>query len=230
MNPGLLSLLVLAIIHLFANKAKIMGWVWRGWFLSFAAGISFAYVFVGLLPALERGQIILKKAFGPVIPYLDRHAYVIALLGVLFYYGLHTRGKSNTRLFHVLLLAGYLLFNFFVGASLSDNRNPDIQPIVIFTIAMGMYYFVRDHNASTLNPVLFEHQTRWLLVIALFAGYYIGYFLGISDSFVAIIASFLSGGILLNVLGYELPKREELGYACFVAGALIYTAILLCLS
>src|ERR1700722_18935350 len=96
MNVGMYAYISLSVIHLFANKAKVLGWVWHGRFLSFAAGISFAYVFVDLLPRLEKGQQVLKQTFA-VIPYLDRHAYLIALLGVLFFYGLHSQSKKNEK-------------------------------------------------------------------------------------------------------------------------------------
>ena len=105
------ALLILATIHLFANKTKILGWIWHGRFLSFAAGISFAYVFVDLLPKLEKGQQVLKQAFA-VVPYLDRHAYVIALLGVLFFYGLHSQSKKKSALSFWLSTSGYVIFNF----------------------------------------------------------------------------------------------------------------------
>lgn len=46
MSPGLLSLFILAAIHLFANRSKVLGWIWHGPFLSFSSGVSLAYVFV----------------------------------------------------------------------------------------------------------------------------------------------------------------------------------------
>ena len=129
MPSGLAALLILAAIHLFANQATILGWVWHGRFLSFAAGISFSYVFVDLLPALEEGQPVLKSTFDRLVPYLDRHAYLIALVGVLFYYGLH-RGTSEASARNFWLsISGYLLFNLLMGASLADSNNRDIQPI-----------------------------------------------------------------------------------------------------
>ncbi len=227
LSPGFFALLVLVFIHLFANKTKVLGWIWHGRFLSFAAGISFAYVFVDLLPTLERGQPVLKQTFGEVIPYLDKHAYLIALFGVLFYYGLDNRSQSNTKRNFWLSLAGYLLFNFFVGASLSDSSNPDIQPLALFTIALGMHYFVRDHNAEVDNAQLYQHEARWWLVAALFGGYFVGYLTRIPNAVVAVAVSFLAGGVFLNVLRYELPKREKTGYFCFVLGALVYTIVLL---
>lgn len=231
-SSGFLSLIALAAVHLFANKAKVLGWVWHGRFLSFAAGISFAYVFIDLLPALEKGQPALKRTFAEFIPYFDRHAYVIALFGVLFYYGIQTKSEAQTGVKRSFWLAisGYLLFNFFMGASLADSTNPDIQPLLLFTVAMGMHYFVRDHNAVIDDPVLFETDGRWWLVAALFGGYVVGYLTHIPDAIVAIVVSFLAGGVFLNALRYELPKREQLGYPFFLFGSLLYTGILLSLG
>ncbi|HEY5236477.1 MAG TPA: hypothetical protein VIJ14_09890, partial [Rhabdochlamydiaceae bacterium] len=133
MGPGFIALLVLSAIHLFANRAKVLGWVWHGQFLSFAAGISLSYVFVDLLPALERGSPVLKQAFGDLLPFLELHTYLIALLGILFYYGVESaQSKLNNSW---VPISGYLLFNFLVGAGLSDSSNPEIQPLTLFTIA-----------------------------------------------------------------------------------------------
>ena len=227
MIPTFLSLCLLMTIHFFANQAKIVGWLWHGRFLSFAAGISFAYVFIDLLPTLERGQPILKNTFGEVIPYFDHHAYVIALFGVLVYYGLQTPSTPNNNRSFWLKVAGYLLFNLFVGASLADPNDPDIQPLFLFTIAMSMHYFVHDHNVGDDNEGLYTHSVRWLLVASLFFGYVTGYFIHIPAAVIALAVSFLAGGMILNALRYELPKREQLGYPFFVLGSLGYTAILL---
>lgn len=216
MYVGFIALIILASIHLFANKVKVLGWIWHGRFLSFASGISFAYVFVDLLPQIEKGQNILK----PVIPYLDRHAYVIALLGMLFFYGLHAQSQTESKRNFWLLTSGYIFFNLLVGASLSDSTNPEIQPLYLFTIAMGMHYFIRDHNIR-------EEKARWLLVAALFAGYFTGTIIHIPKTVIAIAVSFIAGGVLLNTLHYELPKNEKIGYLFFLIGAILYTAIIL---
>ncbi len=223
-SPGFLSLLVLAAIHLFANRPKILGWVWRGQFLSFASGVSLSYVFVDLLPALEKGEPVLKRTFDQVIPYLELHTYLIALLGILFYYGVQSRASSQKHQW--LPISGYLLFNFFVGASLSDSSNPEIQPLALFTIAIGLHYFIRDHLAKISKNKLI----LWALISILFAGYLIGYLAKIPDTATAIGISFVAGGILLNIFQYELPKREKSGYFWFVCGAILYTVILLSLG
>jgi len=48
MNPGFLSLIILASIHIFGSRPKVLSWVWHGRFLSFASGVSLSYVFVDL--------------------------------------------------------------------------------------------------------------------------------------------------------------------------------------
>jgi hypothetical protein len=179
------------------------------------------------LPVLDQGQPALKRAFGEIIPYFDRHAYLIALFGVLFYYGLHKQSLADSSLNFWLSISGYLLFNFLMGVSLSDSTNPEIQPLWLFTIAMGMHYFVRDHNAVADSASLYQHEARWGLVGALFAGYIVGYLTKIPDAVVAVVVSFLAGGVLLNALRYELPKRDQVGYLSFVLGSLLYTAVLL---
>lgn len=222
-SPGFLSLLVLAAIHLFANRPKILGWVWRGQFLSFASGVSLSYVFVDLLPALEKGAPVLKRTFEHVIPFLELHTYLIALLGILFYYGVQSRISPKKTQW--LPFSSYLLFNFFVGASLSDSSNPEIQPLTLFTIAIGLHYFITDH----LSKISDKKLVLWSLICALFVGYLIGNLAKIPDTVTAIGISFVAGGILLNTFRYELPKREKDGYFWFVCGALLYTAILLVL-
>lgn len=223
-SPGLFSLCVLAAIHLFANRPKVLGWVWRGSFLSFASGVSLSYVFIDLLPALAKGEPVLKRTFDPIIPYLELHTYLIALSGIFFYYGVQTHLSSQKHQW--LPISGYLLFNFFIGASLSDSTNPEIQPLTLFTIAIGLHYFIRDHLAHIAQKKILLAS----LIFILFAGYLIGYLTKIPDAAASIGISFIAGGILLNVFQYELPKQEKSGYFWFVCGALLYTTILLSLG
>jgi uncharacterized membrane protein AbrB (regulator of aidB expression) len=159
-----------------------------------------------------------------VIPYLDKHTYLIALLGILFYYGIQVHQPSKKKPW--LLLSGYFLFNFLVGVSLSDSNNPEIQPITLYTIAIGMHYFVRDH----LTGVSTNRSTLAALIFALVTGYFVGYFTHIPDAATAIGVSFVAGGMILNVLHYELPKQERKGYIWFVIGSLFYTSLLLFLE
>lgn len=219
-------LLFFILIHLYANQATVLGWVWHGRFLAFASGVSLAYVFIDLLPTLEAGQPVLRNTFEGVFPYLDRHVYLFALIGVLFYQGLQSPNKNSTKGFWASMI-GYMLFNLFIGASLADENNPDIQPLALFAIAIGLHYFVHDHNLRQDHSILYDKYGRWLLVAALFLGWIIGFFAHIPDSLIAIVVAFLAGGVLFNVMRYEIPQTQKKTNFSFILGALIYTFILL---
>lgn len=224
--PAFLVLIAFVFIHLFANKAHVLGWVWHARFLSFAAGISFAYVFIDLLPTLEKGQPILKQAIDPLVPYLDRHSYLIALMGFLFFYGIQGVSGPSNRSFYAST-AGFSLFNFFIGTSLSDVNNPDIQPLLLFAIAIGLHYFIHDHNLREINTVLYDQIGRWVLVVALILGWMTGFFFIIPVALIDLVVAFIAGGVLMNVMRYELPKREPGTYKFFLLGSILYTVILL---
>lgn len=224
--PAFLTLIIFVFIHLYANKANVLGWVWHARFLSFAAGISFAYVFIDLLPTLEKGQPILKQAIDPLVPYLDRHSYLIALIGFLFFYGIQGVKSSKSRTFYSSI-GGFTLFNFFIGASLSDVNNPDIQPLILFSIAIGLHYFIHDHNTREIDAELYDQVGRWILVLALIIGWLVGFYFTIPETIIDLVVAFLAGGVLLNVMHYELPKREPGTYKFFLLGSLLYTFILL---
>lgn len=226
-DPGFLALSSLIVVHLFANQAKIIGWVWHGRFLSFAAGVSFAYVFVELLPNLEKWQPAIKNSFDPILPYFSKHSYVIALLGVLFYYGLHVNPEKKTPVNFFLNFAGYFFFNFLLGAALSDSNDPEIQPLVLFSIAIGMHIFIVDHGIETEFPDIYGKGIRWYLCASALLGYLFGGLIHIPDAVVAVLMSFIAGGMILNALRYELPKRQNVGFSFFALGSLLYTALLL---
>lgn len=226
----LISLLLLVLIHLYGNKSRVLGWVWHGRFLSFASGVSFGYVFVDLLPALSEGQPLIQQTFNGWMPFLDRHAYLIALIGMLFYYGIQRPSTSAQDISFWISMTGYSLFNFFMGASLADPDNTDIQPVWLFTIAVGLHYFVHDHNLRQDHKEAYELEARWILVLSLIGGYLAGYFLAIPDALIALVVAFVAGGMIMNAMRYELPAKEGHTYRYFVIGALGYALLLISLG
>lgn len=226
----LICLFVLILIHLFGNCSRVFGWIWHGRFLSFASGVSFGYVFVDLLPALSEEQQVFSNHFGNMIPFLDRHSYLISLMGMLFFYGIQGTSKSQKDYKFWVSMAGYALFNFFVGASLADPFDTSVKPIWLFTIAMGLHYFVHDHNLSQDHHEAYEARARWILVIALMTGWLTGYILEIPEMFIAIVVAFVSGGMIMNAMRYELPKRSPDSFRYFTIGALSYSILLISLG
>ena len=226
----LISLIILILIHLFGNTSRLLGWVWHGRFLSFASGVSFGYVFVDLLPSLSEEQEVFSNHVDKMIPYLDRHAYLISLIGMLFFYAIQGSSKTQKDYKFWVSMAGYALFNFFVGASLADPLDQTVQPVWLFTIAMGLHYFVHDHNLQEDHEDAYENSARWILVLALISGWLTGYFVAIPEMLIAIVVAFVSGGMIMNAMRYELPIRSQDSFRYFVLGSLGYSIILMSLG
>ena len=223
-SSGFIALLFLAVVHWISIKKYLNNYLSSARFLSIASGISLAYVFVELLPEIELGGAVLKKTVGDVLPRLETHTYIIALLGILFYYGVST--KKMLAKYNWLHITGYLFFNFLIGASLADDSDPTIQPIFLYTIAIGLHYFIRDHLSDISN----SPNILRALIASLFVGYGFSSYYDIPDAIVAIGISFSAGGILLNVFHYELPKKNKNNYPWFLMGALFYTVLILSLG
>lgn len=79
---ALFCAIALAVVHLAANRLRFLDVVPRSRWLSVAGGISVAYVFVHLLPELNEAQETLDEAASGALPFLEAHAYLVALVGL----------------------------------------------------------------------------------------------------------------------------------------------------
>lgn len=175
----------------------------------------------------------MEQALRGVMPFLERHVYLVALMGFLFFYSLQNmKSPKEGEQFHWhfwISMSGYIIFNLLIGSAIADSDNPDVQPLYLFTLAMGLHYFVNDHNLREKHKLEYEKKGRWILMLALMAGWTIGLTIDIPDALVAFLVSFAAGGVLLNVMCYELPKKNE-GTGYFSLGAILYAGMLITLG
>jgi hypothetical protein len=85
----------LAAVHLLAGKLRFLDRIPRSRWLSFGSGISVAYVFVHLLPELAAGQQVLDEAGAPLLAAIESHIWLMALLGLVVFYGLERAAKHS---------------------------------------------------------------------------------------------------------------------------------------
>lgn len=83
---GVVALLVGA--HLVPPRLAFIRFTSRSWVLSAAGGVSVAYVFVHLLPEIAEAQATVEASASTVLAGAERHAYVLALIGLAVFYGL----------------------------------------------------------------------------------------------------------------------------------------------
>lgn len=225
---ALIAVIIFSLIHLFANQTNKLSIKTRSQFLSMAGGVAIAYVFVNLLPKLAKSDLIVQQAFAGVFPYFERHVYIMALAGFLLFMVVDKsphflRGKGS----FLLSLISYAVFNFFVGYAVVDKNDPEVQPLLLFTIAMGLHYFGNDFTLTEEHGREYQSYGKWILVFSLLLGWAAGIWFSLSATAVALLSAFIGGGVIMNVIRHELPKKNPHNLIYFIVFAGIYTAILL---
>lgn len=88
---------VLASAHIVPPMLTFIKFYPRSWLLSAAGGVSVAYVFVHLLPEIAEAQATVEGSASTLLAGFERHAYVIALVGLAVFYGLERAAITSKR-------------------------------------------------------------------------------------------------------------------------------------
>ncbi len=238
----LIAAAVLVAVHLVAGRLRFLDVIPRSRWLSFAGGVSVAYVFVRLLPELSAGQeIVLRSLRAGLLVSIENHIYIIALLGLVVFYGLERTVRASqertpvaapdrtttSRSVFWLHIASFGLYNVLIGYLLLHREKPGALSLAFFAVAMALHFFVTDFGLCKDHRRDYDLIGRWVLVGSLAIGWSLGYLTELSELGIAVLASFLAGGVILNVLKEELPEERKSRILPFVLGAFGYTAILL---
>lgn len=223
---SLLAVLVLAAVHLLSGRLRPGRPLGRGW-VSAAAGISIAYVFVHLLPLLSEMQAQFLEQGPRVLLWLHEQLYLAALLGLLATYALDHLAESRRSPAHGFWIhAGWLaLYNAVIGFYASHL--PTRVGLGFATVAFAAHLHTNDRMLERDYDGLYARYGRWLFAFSLLAAYAVGALAPIPDLALIWLFAALAGAILLSSLNEELPGKQEGKLGPFVAGALGYTALLL---
>lgn len=229
---SLCAVAAFALVHLLATKARQLDAIFHGRLLSTGSGVAIAYVFIDILPKLAKHDAVVHNSLAEIFPYFERHVYIMALLGFLLFF-LVDRSKEvlqDKSAYFYLSLSSYALFNFLVGYAVVDKDNPEVQPLLLFSIAMLLHYFMNDYSLSQAHGQQYDSFAKWLLVACLFAGWLVGLLSALSATAVALVSAFIGGGVIMNVTRHELPADTPHSLGAFLLAATAYTAILLAIG
>ena len=240
---SLMPVVALVLMHLVVGNLRLLAGTPRSAWLSGAGGVSVAYVFVHLLPELAEGQKSVSERLGEGVAFLERHVYLLALLGSVVFYGLeraavvarrHHRGvdggeTAGVRTFW-LHMVSFGIYNALIGYLLRQHEEEGRdQLLALFAIAMGLHFLVTDYGLREHHKSAYLRVGRWILGAAIIVGWTVGLVRDVSEAVQAIILAFLAGGVILNVLKEELPEERESRFWAFALGAAAYAALLLAL-
>lgn len=239
----LVAALCLAGVHVIADRVRLDDRLPHRTWISAAGGISIAYVFVHILPELQAGQRAFGEAGVGVVPFLEHHVYLVALLGFAVYYGVERLarevapdgregdvdaegGGEGVAVFWVHL-ATFGVYNAIIGYFLVHRIESGITGLSIFAVAMGVHLFVIDAGLDRHYGGAYDRYGRWVLAAAILAGWAIAQAVELHEVAIATLFAFLAGGVVLNVVKEEVPEETRSSFLAFAAGAAAYAALLL---
>ncbi|HYO61048.1 MAG TPA: hypothetical protein VEU29_04030 [Actinomycetota bacterium] len=227
--------IVLAALHVVGSHLRFVTYVPRSSWLSFAGGVSVAYVFVHLLPEMADGA----RTVSETTAFAEHSVWLAGLAGLVVFYWVEnasrrSRGEmrgerpSSARVFWASV-ASYGVYNAVVGYLLHERNEEGVSALAVFVVAIGVHFLVNDFALSEHHKERYRRVGRWILVVAILAGAGAGAAGEVAEVRLAYVVAFIAGGVVLNVFKEELPSESESRFPAFAGGVVAYAAILLAL-
>jgi hypothetical protein len=201
-----------------------------------SAGVAVAYVFVLIMPELvEHGQIIARSAAGTLFN-PDKHIYLWALAGFVFFAGLSrlqistgadTGQTSHTDVLFCGEVAGYASYTLLIGYLLTHREDTTILSLGLFVFAMLLHLFLVDTDLGEKFQRRYEVWGRIFLASGLFVGWVLGTLDAFPESFTSRMFAFVVGGVVITAAHEEWPAEEGPRYWWFAGGAVFYSTLLI---
>ncbi len=230
---SLIAAVLLVGVHLGAGSFRRLEHVPRSRWLSAAGGVALAYVFVHLLPELAAAQEAVETT--GFLSGLERHLYVVALVGVLLFYSLEQLARRSKQRADEpvsdrvgwVQIASYGAYNAIIGYVLARRGGTAQESLWLFSAAMAVHFVVNDHSLRQHHRRLYDRVGRWLVSTAILLGWSLAAFVQVGDAGIGPPLAFIAGGVVLNVLKDELPEERQSRLLPFVGAGSIYAALLL---
>jgi len=209
----------------------------RSRFLSFCGGVTIGFVLMRLLPALSAEALLLQR-FGVALPLPPgENVYAVALLSLLLFYAadmLSRRAAEATaakgpgarlRAFR-FELGSFAALDFLIGFTLLHRARAGNHELLFFFVAMFLKFILSDQALHAQHQHAYDRRGRWLLSAAVLIGWALGSVVRLPAPGPALIEAFIAGGVILNILRWELPRSGGSRYWPFFLGAVAYAALL----
>ncbi|MEM9137921.1 MAG: hypothetical protein AAGB01_11315 [Cyanobacteria bacterium P01_F01_bin.42] len=234
---GYLLAFGLAIVHGLAAQIPIERLIPKFRWTSFAGGVSLAFVFLEIFPELSHAQSEIEHIDSVLLHYLENHVYILALIGLMFFYLLDAivlkvrrlHPARTTQDFPILFwlhMAAFATLNLITGYLIQELSHHSLSSCLIFFAAIALHFFVIDEHLRHHHQSAYDRLGRWILVACIILGAVIGQTTTLNPLLVTVIWSFLAGSIILNVLKRELPDEQDSCVFSFLSGTLVFSGLL----
>lgn len=211
----------LVLIHLFAAKwapPDRFGRAAESW----AGGVAVAYVFAHLLPMLAH--------LGHSEDYYSiEMLFAGALVGTCLYLAvdrLEDGGHaSESWLPFAVRITAFAAYNLLLGIFLTTNPPGTMVAQTVVIIALSMHFIMVDRHLRSRHRHAYDRLGRWVVAPSILIGAIAGGMQFLPQWLLEFMFALLAGGMILNVLGQELPHKAQGQLLPFTTGAALFGAL-----
>jgi hypothetical protein len=222
------------------REASERFWARRRW-ISAAAGVSLAYVFVDVLPELAAQNRALREASGTEeLAFAEQRIYVLALLSFVVIYGLEhiVIGSREARrelverggrdAVYWLHVGGFAAYSALIGYLLVERAERGLASFVLYAVAMAIHFVIVNHSLDEAHGAAYRRGGRWWLAASVVAGCVVGLATTLSVPMFARLFAILAGGVVITSVRAELPGDDRRGrFWPFCMGAVGFAILLM---
>jgi hypothetical protein len=179
---------------------------------SFSGGLAMSYVFLNLIPEIEKG-------FGVV----GSRVYFIALIGFTLFFGLemlvarHQASESRTPHF-LLHMSVTFIYNGLTIFTLGMQLPATSALTVVFAVSLGLHLLSNDMGLQEKYKSRFARSGRYILIVAVICGYALNMVRRPHELVVDSLTALLAGFMLYSVFRTELLEIRDARYRPFLLG------------
>ncbi len=229
----LIAVIIFAAIFFFGAKLCLPKKKQHRRLMSFAAGVSVAYVFIHLLPELQTASEVILETAVHHSRLTEYMVYLSAMIGFMLFYGMEqmiagTRSSERTNKFAFRLhIGGFAVYVWLVSYLMVNNIEETTVPIALYAFAMGFHLFSIDHSLRREHGSAYAGLGKNILAAAALLGWVVGILIELPISTVVPLLGFVSGGVIMNAMIMELPSEKEGKFFPFLLGGIVYAVLLL---
>ena len=215
--------LVFSAIHIWSDK--LYGFLYKSErvAVSFGGGMAVTYVFIHLMPELDKGTRLLGIG-----------VHFITLFGFLLFYGIQhycwkVRSKERKKkpLTFYLKLGFSCLYNGLLIYAIPELFDKSPLFLILYILAMSIHLISSDRSLSEDYHHEFQSWGRYVLVASIVAGLTIDIFTEPANELVSdVLTAILAGSLMFNIFKDELPNPENSSFRWFCGGVGLYLILL----
>jgi hypothetical protein len=238
-----LGTLVLALVHVLGRYLNPQNLPHRRRWISVAAGVSVAYVFVDMLPLMaEKEEAFLAASAGEGLLARAFRVHVAALVGFLWFYGLEhfvgsrqetpdSAGEAgaehhSARPMHWLHVGGFAFYNLMMGYLLIEWSKEAVG-LALYCGALGLHFLITGNGMRRDYGANYDRVGRWVMAICVVAGALLAFLTPLPIGVLTIVVGLVAGGVVINSVKDEMPIEGGGRFLPFVLGALAYATLVI---